>query len=333
MIHTLENARGSRVRFIDLGGSIMSVEVPDRAGRLANVVLGFATEEEYSASHPYFGALIGRFSGRIGRARFSLDGKEYTLSANNGRNHIAGGVVGFDKKLWQVERLSPASARLAYVSPDGEEGFPGTLSVAVTYSLSDEDALSIDYEATTDRPTVLNLTNHSYFNLAGEGSGTIESHIVSIESDRVIAVDAELVATGEFIEVEGTPLDFRTPQPIGARIRSSHPLTRFARGYDASFVLRGQGLRKVAEAYDPSSGRRLVVETTEPSLAFYSGNFLDGGFVGASGRQYRQGDAFTLEPRHLPDSPNHAHFPSTVLRPGETYRATTVYRFSAGAEG
>ncbi|MBB3594906.1 aldose 1-epimerase [Rhizobium sp. BK529] len=329
MLYHLTNSRGISVEFLDHGGSIKSVKVPDRRGAMANVVLGFATEEEYHRDHPYFGALVGRFSGRIARAQFTLDGKQYSLSANTGRNHIAGGFSGFDKKLWNVDLLSNASARLTYRSVDGEEGFPGNLQVAVSYTVTEENALQIDYEATTDKPTVLNLTNHSYFNLTGEGSGSVERHVLTVKADSVIEVDSELIATGRFLSVEGTPLDFRQPQEIGARIRSNHPLTRFAKGYDCSYVLDGGGaLRHVANVYDPVSGRILDVETTEPSLAFYSGNFLDGSLIGATGRQYRQGDAFTLEPRHLPDSPNQPTFPSTVLRPGETFRATTVYRFS-----
>jgi aldose 1-epimerase len=334
MIYTLRNARGSTVRFLERGGSIMSIEVPDRAGAFANVVLGLADEADYERPHPYLGALVGRYSGRIARARFSLDGREVVLAANNGRNHIAGGSVGFDKRLWMVEQSSTSGAVLSYVSPDGEEGFPGTMSVRVGYALSEDDALTISYEATSDAPTVINLTNHSYFNLAGEGSGSIEGHILTIDSERVIEIDEELIPTGRFLAIEGTPLDFRRPRPIGQEIRSNHPLTRFARGYDCSYVLRdGHELRQVAKVVEPESGRCLVVETTEPSLAFYSGNFFDGSLIGASGRQYRQGDGFTLEPRHLPDSPNHPQFPSAVLRPGETYRATTVYRFSSASEG
>jgi aldose 1-epimerase len=334
MIYQLRNRRGLRVKFLDFGGTIMAIEAPDRDGQLSNVALGFASEADYARPHPYLGALVGRYSGRIGRARFPLDGREVVLSANSGANHIAGGHVGFDKRVWTVEQASESEARLTYQSPDGEEGFPGALSVGVRYAVGEDDSLTIAYEATTDAPTVLNLTNHTYFNLAGEGSGSIEGHVLTIDSDRVLAVDQDLIPTGEFIAVEGTPLDFRTPSAIGARIRSNHPLTRFARGYDCSYALGGSaGLRPVAKVYEPTSGRRMTVETTEPSMAFYSGNFLDGGLIGASGRSYRQGDGFTLEPRRFPDSPNHPRFPSTVLRPGETFRAATVYRFSSDAEG
>lgn len=334
MVYELSNAQNTRVEFLDIGGCIKAIEVADRHGLRANVVLGLASEEAYHQEHPYFGALIGRYAGRIGKARFILDGTKYRLSANSGRNHIAGGFSGFDKKIWSVKQTSQSSAGLTYVSPDGEEGFPGALSVSVTYALSDDNAFRIDYSATTDKPTVLNLTNHTYFNLGGEGAGSIEDHVLTINSAQVIETDSELVATGQILDVSGSPLDFREPFKIGARMRSGHPLTRFARGYDCSFVLDdAAGLRPVARAYHPTSGRILDVATTEPSLAFYSGNFLDGSIVGASGRQYRQGDALTLEPRHLPDSPNQPHFPSTTLRPGEIFRATTVYRFSTDNEG
>lgn len=329
MEYHLSNGLGLAVKFLDMGGCVKSITFPDRNGQLDNVVLGFGTEEEYHRDHPYFGALVGRFSGRIARAAFELEDVVFQLAANNGKNHIAGGFQGFDKKLWAVEVLSRASAKLTYTSPAGEEGFPGKLDVSVTYTVTSDNCFRLDYEAVTDAPTVLNLTNHSYFNLGGEGSGSVEGHVLTVEAAHVIEVDDELIPTGKLLNVEGTPLDFRQPHTIGARIRSGHLLTKFAKGYDCSFVLDGgPELRHVARAYDPVSGRILEVETSEPSLAFYSGNFLDGSIIGTSGRQYRQGDAFTLEPRHLPDSPNQPNFPSTVLRPGEKYRASTVYRFS-----
>ncbi|MCM2435807.1 aldose epimerase family protein [Agrobacterium rosae] len=329
MLYKLQGRSGLSVEFLDIGGCVKSIVTPDRSGHAANVVMSFATEAEYHRDHPYFGALVGRFSGRIAKAKFSLDGVEYALSVNNGRNHIAGGSRGFDKQIWRVEMLSESSARLTYSSPDGDEGYPGKLDVSVTYSVTDDNEFRLDYEAVTDKPTVLNLTNHSYFNLGGEGSGTVEGHVLTINADRVIEVDDELIPTGRVLDVMGTPLDFRNPHTIGARIRSDHPLTKFAKGYDCSFVLDDKTeLRSVARAYDPATGRILDVQTTEPSLAFYSGNFLDGSLIGASGRQYRQGDAFTLEPRHLPDSPNHESFPTTILRPGERFEATTIYRFS-----
>lgn len=330
----LTGSSGFEVHFLSVGGCVTEIRVPDRAGALANVVLSLPADDDYLNPHPHFGALVGRFSGRIGGACFTLDGVEYQISKNSGRHHIAGGFAGFDKKLWAVDQVDARRAVLKLESPDGDEGFPGNLSVEVRYSVTDGNAFRIDYAATTDRPTVLNLTNHSYFNLGGEGSGSIEDHIVQIESDQVIETDSELIATGKMLDVMGTPLDFRRPRAIGELIRSDHPLTLYARGYDCSYVLRGgPDLRQVAKAYHPASGRMMTVQTTEPSLAFYSGNFLDGSIVGRSGRQYRQGDAFTLEPRHLPNSPNHDHFPSTVLRPGEKYRATTIYSFEVSNEG
>ncbi|MBW4083094.1 galactose mutarotase [Paenibacillus sp. S150] len=330
-VFQLRNKRGMYLRFLDYGGAIIELQVPDCHEQYDNVVLGFKDFEDYARPQPYFGAIVGRYSGRIRNARFELDGTEYQLSANNGKNSLAGGFKGFDKAIWQVE-ASASSARLTYTSVDGEEGYPGNLSVIVTYSLTEDNELRIDYEATTDKPTVLNLTNHSYFNLAGEGNGSIEGHVLTIHSDQVLEVDQELIPTGTILSVEGTPLDFRQAVTIGARIRSSHPLIRHAKGYDHSYLFKSSGeLSPVARAYDPGSGRSMEVLTTEPSLAFYTGNFLDGSFVGASGRQYRQGDAFTLEPRHLPDSPNQPSFPSSVLRPGEQYRATTIYRFSTDA--
>lgn len=328
MAYALSNGRGFVVRFLETGGSVTEIWAADRNGVRANVVLGLPRDEDYEGDHPYFGALVGRFSGRIGEGRFSLDGVDYQLSRNSGRHHIAGGFSGFDKKRWTVDAAGPRSAELRLVSADGEEGFPGRLDVLVRYSVGETDVLRIDYEATTDRPTVLNLTNHSYFNLGGEGTGTVEDHLVCIRSGQVIETDAELVATGALLPVEETPLDFRRPRRIGDGLRSDHPLTRFARGYDCSYVLEGTGLRPVASAHHPASGRAMTVSTTEPSLAFYTGNFLDGSILGRSRRQYRQGDAFTLEPRHLPNSPNLPHFPTTVLRPGETYRASTLYSFA-----
>jgi aldose 1-epimerase len=331
-IYELYNDRGSSVKFLDYGGAITEINVADRYGKINNVVLGFRDYNDYYKPQPYFGALVGRYSGRIAKARFTLDGIEYQLSANNGRNSLAGGFKGFDKAHWDV-KASPDSASLTYVSADGEEGYPGNLRTVVTYSLTNDNELRIDYEATTDKTTVLNLTNHSYFNLAGDGAGTIEDHILTIHSDQVLEVDEELIPTGKILSVEGTPLDFRKAMPIGARIRSSHPLICHARGYDHSYIInQTRELNPVARVHEPSSGRIMEVFTSEPSIAFYTGNFLDSTLVGAAGRQYRQGDAFTLEPRHLPDSPNHPDFPTTVLRPGEVFKSTTIYKFTTDAD-
>lgn len=330
-VYQLKNASGISIKFLDYGGAVTEILAPDRYGRLSNVVLGFDDPQQYLKPQPYFGAIVGRYSGRISNARFELDGAIYELSANNGKNSLAGGFKGFDKVFWHVEEAG-SCARLSYTSADGEEGFPGTLRTTVTYTLTDNNEFRIDYEATTDKATVLNLTNHSYFNLAGEGNGSVEGHLLTIQSDRVLEVDAELIPTGRILSVEGTPLDFRQATAIGARIRSSHPLIRNAKGYDHSYVLSGgPELAFAARAYEPTSGRTMEVWTTEPSMAFYTGNFLDSSMIGASGRQYRQGDAFTLEPRRLPDSPNQPTFPSTVLRPSEVFSATTVYRFHTDA--
>lgn len=332
-VYQLSNDRGTTVKFIGYGGAITEINVADRFGRRSNVVLGFRDLKDYYKPQPYFGALIGRYAGRIREARFSLEGTEYRLSANNGKNSLAGGFKGFDKAQWNVE-MHADRARLTYVSQDGEEGYPGNLTTTVTYSLTNENEFRLDYEATTDKTTVLNLTNHSYFNLAGDGAGTIENHILTIHSDKVLEVDEALLPTGRILPVEGTPLDFRQAMPIGARIRSAHPLTRNAKGYDHSYLINqaGGAVTHVARVHEPSTGRIMDVLSSEPSLAFYSGNFLDGAFIGAAGRQYRQGDAFCLEPRRLPDSPNQPAFPSTVLRPGECFQATTIYKFSTDAD-
>jgi aldose 1-epimerase len=331
--YTLTNAGGASVKFISYGGIITEINVPDRDGRIGNVVLGFKSVAGYEAESPYFGALIGRYGNRIGGAKFSLEGKEYTLAANNFGNSLHGGAKGFNKVVWRVAPIGGNAARLTYVSPDGEEGYPGTLTVNVTYTWGDDNTLTIDYEATTDKPTVANLTSHSYFNLAGDGAGSIEGHALTIDADRITAVDAEAIPTGELMPVEGTPFDFRKATPIGARIRTSHPQIVNGLGYDHNFVLNrtGAGLAFCARVADPATGRTLTMTTTEPGVQFYSGNFLEGKITGAAGRQYRQGDAFCLETQHFPDSPNRPEFPSTVLRPGETLRSTTTHRF--GTDG
>ena len=330
---TLTNAGGASVAFISYGGIITEINVPDRHGRIGNVVLGFKSVADYEAQSPYFGALIGRYGNRIGGAKFSLEGKDYKLAANHFGNSLHGGAKGFNKVMWRVAPVADNAARLTYVSPDGEEGYPGTLTVNVTYTWGDDNTLTIDYAATTDKATVANLTSHSYFNLAGDGAGSIEAHVLTIDADRITAVDAEGIPTGELMPVDGTPFDFRAPMPIGARIRAAHPQIVNGLGYDHNFVLNRQGatLAFCARVADPATGRSLTMTTTEPGLQFYSGNFLDGKITGAAGRQYRQGDAFCLETQHFPDSPNRPAFPSTVLRPGETLRSTTTHRF--GTDG
>ena len=335
--YTLTNAQGMEVKIITYGGTITSIRVPDRRGHFANVTLSFAQMEDYELGSPYFGSLIGRVANRIGYARFTLGGKTYLLAANSGKNTLHGGAKGFDSKIWSAETSrfeTGKSAALTYVSPDGEEGFPGTLTVRVVYTLSDDNALSIDYTATTDVLTVVNLTNHAYFNLAGAGSGSIEDHLITINADQITPIDSNLIPTGEFAAVAGTPFDLRLPTRIGESLRSNHPQIVFARGYDHNFVINDSDQRTpvfAARVVEPVSGRVLEVLTSEPGVQFYTGNFLDGTLVGAEGYIYRQGDAFCLETQHFPDSPNQPRFPSVELRPGELFQSTTIYRFSTQA--
>ena len=332
--YTLTNAKGMVVKIITLGGIITSVEVPDRSGKLANVVLGFDNLAGYEGPHPYFGALIGRYGNRIGNAGFTLDGQPYALAVNDGTNNLHGGLKGFDKQVWSgkaIEGDAGVGVELSYLSPDGEEGYPGNLSVTVTYSLTEDNGIQINYSASTDKNTVVNLTNHSYFNLAGNGAGTVYDQIVQINADRYTPVNGSLIPTGELAPVAGTPFDFRTPKVIKGGLRSSHPQVVYGRGYDHNFVLNRQsssGLEMAARVYDPSSGRAIEVWTTEPAMQFYTGNFIDSTLVGSSGGIYRQGDGLCLETQHYPDSPNQPDFPTTTLKPDETYHSTTVYKFT-----
>jgi aldose 1-epimerase len=331
-LYTLTNSKGVRVAITNYGGIVVSLFTPDRNGNLGDIVLGFERLEDYLKGHPYFGAIIGRYGNRIAKGRFTLDGVEYKLAQNNGENHLHGGLVGFDKKVWKARDFVDAEGQhleLRYTSPDGEEGYPGNLDVTVTYSLNEQNQLRIDYVATTDKPTVVNLTNHSYFNLAGEGD--ILGHLLRLNADYFTPVDAGLIPTGELRPVKGTPFDFTEPTPIGARIEQDDEQLRYGRGYDHNFVLRGGGgsLAEAAEVYEPKTGRVLRVLTTEPGMQFYTGNFLDGTLRGKYGRVYHRRTGFCLETQHFPDSPNKPHFPTTVLRPGQTYRSTTIYEFSA----
>ncbi|MGH3392889.1 MAG: aldose epimerase family protein, partial [Actinomadura sp.] len=328
---TLDNGRGLRVRILTYGGVVQTIEVPDRDGRPGNVVLGCASLADYLTMSRYFGAIVGRYANRIAGGRLRLDGKEYRLPRNDGDNSLHGGERGFDRRVWDVTAAGARELTLAYVSADGEEGYPGTLETAVTYTVADDDALRIDYHATTDRPTVVNLTNHSYFNLAGEGSGQVYDHVLTLNAGAYTPTGPGQIPTGELASVAGTPFDFTSPHPIGVRIRDPHPQLLAGLGYDHNFVLdqpaRG-ALGLAARVEDPRSGRMLEVLTTEPGVQFYSGNVLDGSSVGSGGGTYRQGDGLCLETQHFPDSPNQPDFPSTVLRPGEEYTSTTVYRFS-----
>jgi aldose 1-epimerase len=315
------------------GAAIVSIEVPDRNNQSADVVLGFDSAEGYLGRHPYFGVVVGRYGNRIARARFTLNGVEYRLTANEGPNQLHGGLRGFDKALWQGRDVSSASGpavELSYLSKDGEEGYPGNLSVKVVYSLAGDGDLRIDYHATTDKDTVLNLTNHSYFNLKGEGVGDILDHILTIYASRFTPVSKDLIPTGELRSVEGTPFDFRTPTPIGARINADDEQIRFGGGYDHNFVLDsgGKSLALAARVLEPRSGRVLEVLTTEPGLQFYTGNFLDGSVKGKGGKAYPKRSGFCLETQHFPDSPNKPSFPSTVLKPGQEFHSTTIFRFS-----
>ncbi|MFE5400783.1 aldose epimerase family protein [Streptomyces sp. NPDC056580] len=331
---SLENG-GIRMKVLSYGGVVQTLEVPDARGRHANVVAGFDGIDDYVAKSPYFGALIGRYGNRIGKGLFTLDGTSYQLSVNDGVNSLHGGAKGFDKRVWDVEPFTDGAdvgLRLYYTSVDGEMGYPGTLRSKVTYTLTRRGEWRIDYEATTDRATVVNLTSHVYWNLAGEGSGTIEDHELTIAAARYTPTDAGLIPTGELARVAGTPFDFRRAKPIGRDIRSGHEQQVLAKGYDHNWVLdKGVTARPehIATLRDPRSGRTLRIATDQPGLQFYSGNFLDGTLTGTGGRTYRQGDALCLETQHFPDSPNHAAFPSTVLRPGQTYRTTTVHTFGA----
>jgi aldose 1-epimerase len=330
-LFTFTNAHGMEARVMTYGGILVSLKVPDRDGRLGDVVLGHDSLAGYLRGNTaYFGAIVGRYANRIAAARFTLDGRTYELAANNGPNTLHGGRRGFDQRVWwgmPFQRDGTTGVTMTYTSPDGEEGYPGALTVRVTYSLTERNELIVDYEATTDRATPVNLTQHSYFNLRGEGD--VLGHVLTIDASRFTPVDAGLIPTGSPAPVEGTPFDFRRPVPIGARIADDDPQLRLSRGYDHNFVLDrpGSALARAARLEEPVSGRTLEVRTTEPGLQFYSGNFLDGSVTGKGGRPYTHRAGLCLETQHFPDSPNRPDFPSTILRPGETLRSQTVFAF------
>lgn len=334
-LFTISNANGMEARVINLGGIIVSLTAPDREGNLEDVVLGFDSLDGYLAEHPYFGAIIGRYGNRIANGQFTVDGESYQLPVNNGPNSLHGGLRGFDKVVWDAEPFENDRGQgliLTYTSPDGEEGYPGNLQVRVTYTLTDENELIFDYHAVTDKATPVNLTQHSYFNLAGDGSGSILDHEIMLNASRLTVADTTLIPTGELRSVEGTPFDFRQPHRIGERIAADDEQLRFAGGYDHNFVIdraAGDSLVLAARVYEPTSGRVMEVLTTEPGVQFYTGNFLDGTLTGKNGVVYDTRTGFCLETQHFPDSPNQPSFPNTILRPGEEYRSTTVYRFRA----
>jgi len=334
-LYTLSNKKGMEVALTNFGATAVTLKVPDRAGKLADVVLGFDTLEGYEHGTAYFGATVGRYGNRIGGGKFSIDGKTYALPKNNGDNTLHGGITGFNKKAWKAREIASKdgeSLEMSYLSADGEEGFPGNLSVKVVFTLpTDGNELKIDYTATTDKDTVLNLTNHSYFNLAGEGNGDILDHVLTLHAKQFTPVDKTLIPTGELRDVAGTPLDFTRATAIGKRINESYEQLAFGKGYDHNWVLASdsrKGLALAAEVYDPKSGRTLEVLTTEPGVQFYSGNFLDGP-KGKGNKPYGRRAAFCLETQHFPDSPNHPNFPSTLLKPNSVFRSQTVFRFSA----
>ncbi len=331
-MYTLTNANGLTAGITNLGGSIVSLRVPDTNGNLDDVVLGYDEVQAYYTSN--FGAIIGRYANRIADGRFELNGQVYTLAQNNGENHLHGGIKGFDDVLWEAEPVDSQDGpalQLSYLSEDGEEGYPGNLTVTVAYTLTNENALQIEYSATTDEPTVVNLTNHSYFNLAGEGNGDVLDHQLTINADRILEVHPDLIPTGDFIPVDGTPMDFTTPREIGARINADYPPLEYGNGYDHCWVLNKEPgeLALAARVTEPSSGRVMEVHTTEPGVQFYTGNHLNGSTVGKRGVAYEKHYGFALECQHYPDSPHHPNFPSTTLEPGQEYTQTTIYKFTA----
>jgi aldose 1-epimerase len=332
-LYTLTNSNGLEVRATNFGGIIVSVRTPDKQGRMDDIVLGFDDLQGYLDNKPYFGAIIGRYANRIAAARFTLDGVQYSLAANNGPNSLHGGIKGFNKVVWSAEpfeNFTGVGLIFTYTSKDGEEGYPGNLRAKVTYTLTDQNELTFDYEATTDKATPVNLTQHSYFNLAGDGRGDILGHELTLNADRFTPVDKNLIPTGELRAVKNSPLDFTKSTRIGSRINDKDEQLVLGHGYDHNFVIHRTDPGPVLAAHlrEPQTGRVLDVYTTEPGVQFYSGNFLDGTITGKQGHVYKQRFGLALEPQHFPDSPNHPEFPSTILRPGQVYQSRTVYKFS-----
>jgi len=331
-LYTLTNSHGVEVKAMNYGGIILSIRVPDRKGQLGDIVLGHETLEGYIPNPPFLGAIVGRYANRIAGGTFTLDGKAYNLPKNDGPNTLHGGIdKTFNKVVWDGEPLKgKTGVAFTYISKDGEEGFPGNLKVKVTYTLTNDNELVIEYEATTDKATPINLSQHSYFNLAGEGTSDILNHEIMVNADRFTPVDKNLIPTGELRPVKGTPFDFTTPTKIGARIDDNYDQLVLGHGYDHNWVLNrtGDGLTLAARVYEATSGRVLEVSTTQPGVQFYTGNFLDGTVTGKQGHVYKRRYGFCLETQHFPDSPNHPDFPSTILKPGETFRSKTVFKFS-----
>lgn len=332
-LYTLTNAHGMQVQITNYGGIITSLDVPDRNGQVGDVVLGYDNLSDYIKNSPYFGAIVGRYANRIAKGRFTLDGKTYQLFLNNGPNTLHGGKTGFDKVVWTAAPLrhrGVVGLSLRYLSKDGEEGYPGDLNVKVVYTLTNDDSLRIDYTATTDKDTVVNLSNHSYFNLAGQGNGTILDHVLTINADRYTPIDKTSIPTGAIAPVAGTPFDFRTPHAVGERINEPNEQLMNAGGYDHNWVLNQPGHKMVTavRVFCPRSGRVLTISTTQPGLQFYSGNYLDGTITGKGGKVYEKHGALVLETQHFPDSPNHPNFPTTELKPGQTLEQSTVLKFT-----
>ena len=334
-LYTLKNSHGVEIQTMNYGGIIVSIRVPDRKGEFADIVLGHEKLEGYTPNPPYLGAIVGRYANRIANGTFTLDGKSYTLPKNDGPNTLHGGTTRtFDKVVWDAKPLNGKNGvAFSYLSKDGEEGFPGNMKVKVTYTLTDANALLIDYEATTDKASPINVSQHSYFNLKGEGNGDILDHDIMINADRFTPVDKNLIPIGELRAVKGTPLDFTKSTKIGARVDDSYDQIQLGHGYDHNFVLNSKpeqnGLVLAARVNEPASGRILEVWTTQPGVQFYSGNFLDGSVTGKNGHVYKRRYGFCLETQHFPDSPNHPNFPNTILKPGETFHQKTVFKFSA----